>query len=473
MKLLGTLATAAVAACLSAGAVASQDVSYLPWTVCANQTTTCAQANVTFAYYYGYPLYQYALAVQRTPNASTNSLFHQRNLSTAADKWLNKPNVDTLYSRAFLDLSCSDLVINIPEMGDRYWVWPFYDAYGNNVANIGKLQSSPAGKYLIRFDKNNPGVQHLNRKSPYKGYINIPTPYAISVVRIIVQPNGADAAAVHRVQDRLRITPIRRASRRPVAPPLNLTMFTDPKIVPGSMNTLEEGVLKLTAKLSPYNAPLVIADRTWVSATLQGAGLVNGRFSQPKGTNLTAASLAANSSVVEEFFVPGYLQNLGNNWVHPQAAYIGNFQSAYVTRYNIAATGYLALTRDQAMYPAALRLTFSAKPKLKPHGFWSLTIYDVDAYLIPNDLDRYTLGDRSNFTLMDGSISSSSEDGPFQILIQPSNVPPPANWTSNWLPAPADRKGFQMNLRFYGGEEAMANGSYVYPLVETIDAIIA
>ncbi|KAH6985374.1 hypothetical protein EDB80DRAFT_782767 [Ilyonectria destructans] len=487
MKLSGTLAKAAVAACLSAGLVAAQDVSYLPWTVCANQTTTCAQANVTFAYYYGYPLYQYALAVQRTPNASTNSLFHQRNVSTAADKWLNKPNVDTLYSRAFLDLSCSDLVINVPEMGDRYWVWPFYDAYGNNVANIGKLQSYPPGKYLVRFDKNNPGVQRLNRKSPYQAYINIPTPYAISVVRILVQPSDADAAAVHRVQDRLRITPIRRASRLPVAPPLNLTMFTDPKIVPGSINTLEEGVLKLTAKLSPYNAPLVVADRTWVSATLQGAGLVKGRFAQPKSTNLTAASRAANNSIVNEFFIPGYLQNLGNNWVHPQAAYIGNFQSAYVTRYNIAATGYLALTRDQAMYPAymgsttsnlipstsALRMTFSAKPKLKTHGFWSLTIYDANAYLIPNDLNRYTLGDRSNFTLMDGTISSDGEDGPFQILIQPSNVPPPANWTSNWLPAPTDGNGFQMNLRFYGGEDAMANGSYVYPVVETIDAITA
>ncbi|KAH8654162.1 hypothetical protein BGZ61DRAFT_500654 [Ilyonectria robusta] len=350
----------------------------------------CAQANVTFAYYY-------ALAIQRTTNASTNLLFHQRNVSTAADKWLNKPNVNTLYSRAFLDLLCSDLVINVPEIEDCYW--------------------------------------------PYQAYINIPTPYAISAVRILVQPNEADAAAVHRVQDQFGITPIRRASQLPVAPSLNLTMFTDPKIVPGSINTLEEGVLRLTAKLSPYNAPLVIADRTWVSATLQGAGLAKGCFAQPKGTNLTAASQAANNSIVNEFFV------------HPQAAYIGNFQSAYVTRYNIAATGYL--TRDQAMYPAyasstinniipstsALRLTFSAEPKLKSHGFWSLTIYDANAYLIPNDLD--------------------------------SNVPPPANWTSNWLPAPPDGNSFQINLRFYGGEDAMSNGSYVYPVVETIDAIPA
>ncbi|OLN95348.1 hypothetical protein CCHL11_04729 [Colletotrichum chlorophyti] len=485
MKLLQVVAGAVTAGCLSAGLVTAQNVTYLPWTACANQTTTCAQANLTFAYLYGYPLYQYALAVQRTPNATVNSLFHQRKVSTAADRWLNKPNVDTLYSRAFLDLSSSDLVINIPEIGDRYWVWPFYDAYGNNVANIGSLQSFPAGKYRVRFDEENPGVQRLDKKSRYQADINIPTPHAISVVRILVQPNDSDAAAVHRIQDRLSITPVRRASRLPSAPPLNLTMFTDPEIVPGPINTLEQGVLKLTAKLSPYNLPMVTADRAWVSTTLLNAGIDKGSFLQPKGTNLTAASQAANSSVIQEFFVPGYLQNLGNNWVHPLAEYIGNYHSAYFTRYNIAATGYLGLTRDQAMYPAfmssttstiipstkALRLTFSAKPKLKKNGFWSLTIYDANAYLIPNDLNRYMLGDRSSIAFMNGTTRGKDGEGPFQILIQPSNVPPPANWTSNWLPAPADGTGFQMNLRFYGVEDELVNGSYVYPVVETIDAI--
>lgn len=71
---------------------------------------------------YSYPFYPYALAVQGTPNATTNTLFHQRDLVTADDTWVVRPNVDTLYSRAFLDLSSSDLEITIPEISDRYWV---------------------------------------------------------------------------------------------------------------------------------------------------------------------------------------------------------------------------------------------------------------------------------------------------------------------------------------------------------------
>ncbi|KAH7112592.1 hypothetical protein B0J13DRAFT_631439 [Dactylonectria estremocensis] len=436
---------------------------------------------MTFAYYYGYPLYRYGLVVQGTPNASTNSLFHQRSLSTTADKGLNKPNVDTLYSKAFLDLSHWDLVIKIPKIKDRYWVWPFHDAYSNNVANIGALQSDPAGNYLVRFDKNNPGIKRANAKSPYRAYINIPTPYAISLVRILVQPNDADAAAVHDIQDQLSINPIRRAI--PVAPPLNLEMFKDPRVMPGSINTLEEGVLKLTAKLAPYNDPAVMADRPWVSATLEGAGLIKGSFIQPKGTNLTAASLAANSSIVKEYSVPGYLERLSNDWVLPNPEYFGNFRSAYIARYSSAATGYLVLTRDQNLYPAyvgatinpitpstrAVRITFSTKPKLEPLGFWSLSVYDSNDNLIPNDLNRYSIGDRSNFRLMDGTMSSDGGDGPFQVLIQPRNVPPPANWTSNWLPAPSDGNGVQINLRIYGGAEALVNGSYVYPVVEMID----
>ncbi|WQF87925.1 hypothetical protein CDEST_12939 [Colletotrichum destructivum] len=483
MQILRFVTKTALAVHLAGGLVAAQNITYLPWPICANETATCAQANVTFAYYYGYPIYQYALAVQRTENPTANTLVHQRKVATAADTWLNKPNVDTLYSRAFLDVSASDLVINIPEIADRYWVWPFYDFYGNNIANLGILSSSPAGEYLVRFDSNNPGL-HPSPDTRYQAYVNIPTPYGISATRILVAQNQTDVEAANRIQDELSITPVDRKSSR-VAPPLNLTMFTDSELVPGSKNTLEEGVLKLLAHLSPYNEPVVAADRGWVSATLQGAGVSNGAFVQPENTNLTAASAAANSSVVQELAIPGYLTSLGNNWVLPDATYLGNFQSAYVTRYLIASTGYLALTREQTVYPQyvpsavspvirsdrALRITFTSRPAMKTFGFWSLTVYDFQAYLVPNDLGRYAVGDRSNFTMMDGSSFSDGGEGPFQVLIQPSNMPPPANWTNNWLPSPADGKGLQLNLRFYGGKDVMSNGAYLYPLVEAIDPI--
>jgi hypothetical protein len=61
------------------------------------------------------------------PAVPTNFLIHQRTLRTAEDKEIIRPNADTLYSNLFIDLSLVDLEITVPEFGDRYGVWPFYD----------------------------------------------------------------------------------------------------------------------------------------------------------------------------------------------------------------------------------------------------------------------------------------------------------------------------------------------------------
>lgn len=58
----------------------------------------------------------------------TNRLKHSRQLSTAADTSVVRPNVDKLYSQAIIDLSANDVVLEIPSISDRYWVFPFYDA---------------------------------------------------------------------------------------------------------------------------------------------------------------------------------------------------------------------------------------------------------------------------------------------------------------------------------------------------------
>ena len=94
-------------------------------------------------------------------------------------------------------------------------------------------------------------------------------------------------------------------------------------------------------------------------------------------------------------------------------------------------------------------MTFSQKPPVT--GFWSLTAYNSTNYLIPNNLDRYSLGDRSNLTYADGTqvYADPSSNGAFSILIQPADISPGLNWTSNWLPAPAGGGDFTVNCKLY------------------------
>ena len=69
-------------------------------------------------------------------------------------------------------------------------------------------------------------------------------------------------------------------------------------------------------------------------------------------------------------------------------------------------------------------------------AFWSLTMYDDDAYLVANPINRYALGDRSHLT--------SDAEGGLTLYIQSDS--PGKDKESNWLPAPKDA-GFKLALR--------------------------
>jgi hypothetical protein len=55
--------------------------------------------------------------------------------------------------------------------------------------------------------------------------------------------------------------------------------------------------------------------------------------------------------------------------------------------------------------------------------------------------------------------------------VQPANIAPPANWTSNWLPSPSDGSGFNAFMRFYGTQDAMGQGNWTFSSVTKIKAI--
>ncbi|KAF2195326.1 hypothetical protein K469DRAFT_743930 [Zopfia rhizophila CBS 207.26] len=103
--------------------------------------TACAQSAVAFAYAYGCALYAYGKTVQESlSNVSTNTFIHQRKFVSAGDQW------------ALMDFSSFDFEISIRESKDRCRIWPFYDTYGNNVANIGIIGGYKAGKCFVRHD---------------------------------------------------------------------------------------------------------------------------------------------------------------------------------------------------------------------------------------------------------------------------------------------------------------------------------
>ncbi len=61
-----------------------------------------------------------------------------------------RPNFDTLYSSAFLDLSEEPRIVSVPAAGDNYYLLPFYDMWGEVFACPGtRTTGGKAGDYAI------------------------------------------------------------------------------------------------------------------------------------------------------------------------------------------------------------------------------------------------------------------------------------------------------------------------------------
>lgn len=424
---------------------------------------------------YTYPLYifgNFAGAVLK--NVGINQIFHQRTLAAIGSSAVIKPNVDTVYSRAVLDLSTHDVALTIPEITDRYWVYPIYDSFGNTIATIGVVNNDTAGTYLIRRadDVNaKPGfyndsslvqssIDNLLDSTRYKGIVNLPTTYGTILIRFLVLQNTtSDLDIIQGYQNATSLVEVSRKTSRALSPPNNASLSS---LAPnGSLLGIDTPakLLDFASRFVLYNQPELQSERQRVAGILGQAGIYDGRYSAPAGVDLNQAAQIANSSITADVTNPTNIRKQSNDWQVSTEAYQGNFGQNYAGRASVAIAGYQQLPAQQVLYPGyrstgftsrfslapnkSLLWTFSSKPPVQKQdfGFWSITAYGDDQYLIPNAIGRSSISDRSwNLTYQSskqtvyGPNSNATRDGPFQVLLQPADNPPPANWTSNWLP---------------------------------------
>ena len=105
---------------------------------------------------------------------------------------------------------------------------------------------------------------------------------------------------------------------------------------------------------------------------------------------------------------------------------------------NLPEDAVYPFAESTAMAPSTARtytLHFT-KAEIPPSTRSSMTMYDADAYLVANPINRYALGDRSHLTF--------DTDGGLTLFIQSDS--PGKDKESNWLPAPKDA-GFKLALR--------------------------
>jgi hypothetical protein len=389
-----------------------------------------------------------------------------------------RPNADTLYSTAWLDLSKGPIVLSYPNTGGRYFLFQLLDAFTNTFASLGARTDGTAAKSFLIAGPNWKGKVPAGltlEKAPTN------TVWVIGRTETLDTPK--DIAAVNKLQAQYKLTPLadwKDPNYKPPAGKIDPTVDTTHTPTQQALALDGEQFFTLLAKLLRRNPPLK-QDATIVKELAElGIGPADqfnwNRLSKAQQTAITDAVAERTSTGLPTRVANDIAHNVGvsqvsNGWTERlDPTEIGAYSTHYDSRAVIAIGGIGANLPQDAIYPStsvdsngvALNsgtnyvLHFD-KSQLPPAGaFWSLTVYNQSGYFVSNPINRYSTGS------LHPELTYNA-DGSLDIYLQPTN--PGGSKTSNWLPTPATPSPFNLALRLYEPSAAALNGTWTPPRV--------
>ncbi|AKB25579.1 hypothetical protein MSMTP_2110 [Methanosarcina sp. MTP4] len=394
------------------------------------------------------------------------------------------PNATTLYATAFLDLQEEPVVMEVPEITDRYFSLQLMDQYGIYFLYAGnQFNGTRARAYLIV-------PEFWGGKIP-AGFattevIHAPSRTAFANIRIaMMEGSEEEVRHINALQDQCTITPLSKwidNGHRGVP-------GKDQELVPGRYRTFPRMAELVSRQVDRQTAEDFF---TYLSLVLNDPGMPLMKDSRKEAEMLSRLAKIGigpgkdflwseldrkMQNSLTEGFINGHKkvkkatqENLVymNGWMVLNAE--GGFDTEYLTRAVMADAGwggpdsnvshvggFLFVDSDgknlDGKYSYTLSFDMDELPPVTE--FWSIPIYDADGYFVANELNRYTI---SSFMVDRGDLHI--KDGKLTIYIQHEKPSDPAR-VQNWLPAPEG--GFRFTARFYGPKIPIVDGSYNMP----------
>lgn len=391
--------------------------------------------------------------------APINQVGHARTLATAAFRQVVTPNVDTLYSQIFYDLSADALVIHKPAV-DRFLSLQVMDAWSDTVAVLGTgADTQDARDYLLTgpgFDGEVP--EGMTR-------VEIPTAIGWIIGRTVCfGPDDLDNIyAIQEAMDVRALSVWQSGAEQPkgsYAPendgvPIQMVLALGPKAYFDRVN-------QLLVNNPAYPEDAAVLDA--IAAIGVGPGLTfDASILGPDAGERWKAMLTGMTAELTEQSA-GFL--VRNGAFQFMGEPISRFGQEYDYRALVAIGGFGANPVDVAVYMKAgyddsgealnganryvLHFEPDALPPVEANGFWSITVYGDDDFLIDNPLDRYSVSDRTDFAM--------NPDGSLDILLQSEA---PAEGAENWLPV--GDAGFHLFMRIYLPGPSVQDGTWRAP----------
>ena len=382
-----------------------------------------------------------------------------------------RPNFDTLYSIAWLDLTKDAQVVSAPDTDGRFYLLPMLDMWSDVFASPGwRTTGTKAGNFLVTP----PGWSG----TVPEGFTRLaaPTPY-IWVIGRTKTDGPADYPAVHKIQAGYKVTPLSRWGKTPEPVTVKIDPSVDMKTPPKTqVDTMPaDKYFTYAAELLKLHPPHT-TDQP-IIAQMKRIGIEPGKsFDFAK---LDPAIKKALESVPEEaqrlmtWKVPT-LARVVNGW-SMNTDTMGVYGNYYLKRAMVAQMGLGANLPEDAIYPLNLSddtgkpldgankytLHFDKGATPPVNAFWSITLYDSEGFQVANVLNRFAVSSYMPF--------KTNADGSLDLYFQ--NESPGKDKESNWLPAP--KGAFNLCMRLYGPKAEALTGKWNPPPVVRVQAVLA
>ena len=396
------------------------------------------------------------------PQAPLNRLAMLTDYIAPDERLVACPNQDVVYGAASLALDISPVVIQVPDFGDRFWVYQIVDLRTDSFVQLGAMYATSPGFYLLvgpRWNGAVPrGISRVFQSLTNSGFV---------APRVFQDDSPEDKAAIQGV--------LRQIVMYPVSDYDGTMKSKDwsklPKL-PSSAGGDEE-VKWVRPDRFLDELPVVLSDAPPLPGEearyAQFLAVLEAAQHHPELKKaMTDAAIEADAELVTPLFqFRNYGRQLPHHWstISNEAA----FGTDYFTRTAVAKSNIFVNSPNETKYyyqdldvngkllNGTNRYTVTFKKGATPpvNGFWSLTLYNEHHFFEPNEIERYSVGTKNK------SLKYNA-DGSLTIYVQAGA--PSDDERDNWLPAPKNAD-FSLYVRAYWPKTEAMDGSWTPPAV--------
>jgi hypothetical protein len=374
--------------------------------------------------------------------------------------WIAHPNQDVVYGFGYGATDDDPMVLQVPDFGDRFWVYALYDARSEEFSQLGKQYGTRPGNYLV--------VGPNWKGSVPEGItqvIKAPTELVAVGPRTFLGDSAEDRQTIQPVLNQVVVYPLSKYTGKTVTKDWKATPhFPAPQKTSSEVRwvnpqTFFDQLPDVLAKVPPLAGE---ESRYAMMKALLDAAAKNPAVKAA----IVKAAVDTEEQVVSQLF--SFQTNgarLPNGWNSPTAA--ARWGNDYLTRTATAKSNMYTNQPEETRYfflevdakgqrlhgDHRYTLTFPKGQTPPAEGFWSLTMYDPQHFFAPNDLNRYSLGTKNSKSM------KYNADGSLTLYVQHDS--PGKDKEANWLPAP--KTEFEVTIRTYWPKAEVLSGAWTPP----------